>query len=47
LQEGLGRKIGGVTRQDISGMELDHRPVGREMAKRLAEVLSFDYRLML
>lgn len=46
-QEELGRRIGNVPRQHISGMELDRRPIGREMAKRLAEVLMFDYRLLL
>ncbi len=46
-QQALGDKIGGVPRQHISGMELGRRPIGREMAKRLAEVLKFDYRLLL
>jgi DNA-binding XRE family transcriptional regulator len=46
-QEELGRQIGGVPRQHISGMEKGTRPIGREMAKRLAEVLRFDYRKIL
>ncbi len=43
----LGRRIGDVPRQHISGMETGNRPIGREMAKRLAEVLRFDYRKIL
>jgi DNA-binding XRE family transcriptional regulator len=46
-QEELGRRIGGVPRQHISGMESGRRPIGREMAKRLAEALRFDYRKIL
>lgn len=46
-QEELGRRIGGVPRQHISGMESGSRPIGREMAKRFAEVLGFDYRKIL
>jgi DNA-binding XRE family transcriptional regulator len=46
-QEGLGQRIGGVPRQHISGMESGTRTIGREMAKRLAEVLRFDYRKIL
>jgi DNA-binding XRE family transcriptional regulator len=46
-QEELGKRIGGVPRQHISGMESGCRPIGREMAKRLAKVLRFDYRKLL
>ena len=46
-QAALGERIGGVPRQHISGMERGDRPIGREMAKKLAEVLRFDYRLLL
>jgi plasmid maintenance system antidote protein VapI len=38
-QEALGAKLGGVPRQHISGMETGRRPVGKEMAKRLATAL--------
>lgn len=46
-QEELGHRIGDVPRQHISGMELGRRPIGREMARRLAEVLRCDYRVLL
>ena len=46
-QDELGRRIGGVPRQHISGMEQDRRLIGRDMARRLAEVLKFDYRSLL
>lgn len=46
-QEELDKRIGGVPRQHISGMESGRRPIGPEMAKRLAEVLRFDYRKIL
>ena len=46
-QEELGHRIGGVPQQHISGRELDRRPIGREMAKRSAQALRFDYRLLL
>ncbi|NTW88390.1 MAG: helix-turn-helix transcriptional regulator [Desulfobulbaceae bacterium] len=39
-QEALGAKIGGVARQHISVMETGRRPIGKEMAKRLATALS-------
>ena len=39
-QEALGVKIGGVPRQHISGMETGRRPIGKEMAKRLAMALN-------
>ena len=38
-QEALGELIGGVPRQHISGMEHDRRPIGKEMAKKLATAL--------
>lgn len=46
-QKELGQRIGGVPRQHISSMETGARPIGREMAKRLAEILRFDYRKIL
>lgn len=46
-QEELGRRIGNVPRQHISNMERDKRPIGKEMAKRFAEVLNVDYRVLL
>ena len=39
-QEVLGTKIGGVPRQHNSGMETGRRPIGKEMAKRLAMALN-------
>jgi len=39
-QEALGAKVGGVPRQHISGMETGRRPIGKEMAKRLAMALN-------
>jgi DNA-binding XRE family transcriptional regulator len=39
-QEALGAKVGGVPRQHISGMETGRRPIGKEMAKRLALALN-------
>jgi DNA-binding XRE family transcriptional regulator len=39
-QEALGAKVGGVPRQHISGMETGKRPIGKEMAKRLAMALN-------
>jgi DNA-binding XRE family transcriptional regulator len=38
-QEALGKLIGQVPRQHISGMEKGRRPIGKEMAKRLAAAL--------
>jgi DNA-binding XRE family transcriptional regulator len=38
-QDALGAMVGGVPRQHISGMEKGRRPIGREMAKKLAAVL--------
>ena len=39
-QAALGEMIGGVPRQNISGMESGHRPIRREMAKKLAIALN-------
>ena len=39
-QEALGAKVGGIPRQHISGMETGRRPIGKEMAKRLAMALN-------
>jgi DNA-binding XRE family transcriptional regulator len=39
-QETLGAKVGGVPRQHISGMETGRRPIGEEMAKKLARALN-------
>jgi len=39
-QGALGNKIGNVPRQHISGMETGRRPIGKEMAKKLAVVLN-------
>jgi len=38
-QAALGALVGGVPRQHISGMEKGRRPIGREMAKKLAAAL--------
>jgi DNA-binding XRE family transcriptional regulator len=46
-QQELGHRIGNVPRQHISGMELDRRPIGREMAKRLGKALNADYKAFL
>ena len=37
-QAKLGEMLGGLTRQNISGMENGHRGVSKEMAKKLAKV---------
>ena len=37
----------GVPQRHISEMERGKRPIGREMAKRLAKVLDIDYRVFL
>lgn len=46
-QAALGEKIGGIPKQHISNMESGSRPIGKAMAKKLAEILGFDYRLLL
>lgn len=40
-------KLTGVSIQNISAMENGRRPIGKEMAKRLAKVLNTDWRLLL
>lgn len=45
-QKQLAEQIG-VAQHHISEMEHGKRPVGREMAKKLAEVLNVDYRVFL
>jgi ribosome-binding protein aMBF1 (putative translation factor) len=40
-------KLTGVSVQNISAMEHGRRPIGKEMAKRLAKVLNTDWRLLL
>ena len=45
-QAQLAEKIG-VKRHHISEMENGKRPIGKEMAKRLAEVLHTDYKVFL
>ena len=42
----LARKLG-VTQGDLSKMEKGKRPVGKEMARRLAKVLNTDYRVFI
>jgi hypothetical protein len=37
----------GLTQRHISEMENGKRPIGKAMAKRFAEVLNVDYRVML
>lgn len=45
-QKELGEMIG-VSQYNISKMERGHRPIGKTIAKRLAEVFKTDYRLFL
>jgi ribosome-binding protein aMBF1 (putative translation factor) len=40
-------KLTGVSVQNLSAMEHGRRPIGKEMAKRLAKVLNTDWRLLL
>lgn len=40
-------KASGIARRHISEMENNRRPIGKERAKRLAEVLKVDYRVFL
>ena len=40
-------KLTGVSVQNISNMEHGRRPIGKEMAKRLAKTLNTDWRLLL
>ena len=50
-KEGLTQKdlagLIGVSQNHISDMEHGKRPIGKEMAKRLAKVLKVDYRVFL
>lgn len=39
-QDQLGKKLGGISRQNISGMEKGRRPIGKEVAKMLAEIFN-------
>ncbi len=45
-QKELARSIG-VRQEHISAMENNRRPIGKAMAKRLAEALKVDYRVFL
>jgi DNA-binding XRE family transcriptional regulator len=45
-QEGLA-KLTGIPRNNISAMEHGKRPIGKEMAKKLAAALHCDYRRFL
>ena len=45
-QKELSTRIG-IKQVHISQMEKEKRPVGKEMAKRLAKVLNVDYRVFL
>lgn len=51
LKEGLTQKelatALGVSQHHVSEMEHNKRPIGKDMAKRLAEKLSINYRLFL
>lgn len=40
-------KIIGVTQSNLSKMENDKRPLGKNMAKRIAEIFKIDYRVLL
>ncbi len=42
----LAEKLG-VTQSDVSNMEHGRRPIGKNMAKRLAQILDVDYRVFL
>lgn len=50
-KEGLTQRqlaaLAGIPQRHISEMENGKRPIGKAMAKRFAEVLSVDYRVML
>lgn len=45
-QRELAEKVG-IPQRHISEMENGKREIGKEMAKRLAETLKFDYRILL
>lgn len=46
-QDELARNLGEVRQHHLSEMENGKRPIGRDMAKRLAVVLKCDYRIFL
>ncbi len=39
-QDQLGKRLGGISRHHISDMENGRRPIGKEVAKKLAEVFN-------
>ncbi len=39
-QDQLGKKLGGISRQNISGMENGRRSIGKEVAKKLADIFN-------
>jgi DNA-binding XRE family transcriptional regulator len=39
-QDQLGKKLGGLSRQWISDIENGRRPIGKEVAKKLAEIFN-------
>ena len=45
-QDQLSRKLG-IKRHHISEMENGKRPIGKEMARRLADALNADYKVFL
>ena len=45
-QSGLAGKLN-IARQNVSEMERGKRPIGKKMAKRLAEIFDCDYRTFL
>lgn len=45
-QVGLAKKLG-ITQTNISAMERGGRPIGKNMARRIAKVLHVDYRIFL
>ncbi len=51
VREGLTQeqlaKLTGIPRRHISDMENGRRPIGKENAKRLAQALNTDYRMLL
>ena len=51
VREGLTQdqlaKLTGIPRRHISDMENGRRPIGKENAKKLAQVLRTDYRMFL
>lgn len=40
-------EVSGIPRRHISDMENNRRPIGKQAARKLAEVLNVDYRLFL